>query len=293
MRRIFCFLIVFTGFFSEKLSAQESKIDSVLNEFLFDNEDLLELVRSSRNFQFIYSRLNYDSKTFFAGRDIGIEQFNSTAQMSYFHSIGISIGGAAVYYSQLDPKISTIMLMAGYSNKLFNSTDYRYRISYNRYFFPKSEFLTAGTFNSSLGFGFTFDKKSGGSRIDYSLLIGNELASQLSWDLYADLLIMKFGRSKNIKFEPEISMYFGSDKTIITQVGIVPGRLPRQFTFTEVESQKFGWMNTEIKLPLTINYKDFDFEFGYNFNLPRSLFSSEQIDPSSYFNFSVGYLFSL
>jgi len=293
MRKIFCILVILWGFFSGKLPAQESKIDSVLNEILFDDEDLIEMVRSSQKFQFIYSRFNYDTKTFFAGRDLGLQQFNTTGQISYFHSIGISVGAAAVYYSQMDPKLSAMLLMAGYSGKFFHSADYRYRISYDRYFFPKSEVMQASPFNSSLGLGFTFDKKQVGTRFDYSLLLGNEMGSQLSWDIYGDIYVLKFGRLNNIKFEPEISMYFGSDQTIITQLGIVPGRFPRQYTVTEIEAEKFGWMNTEVKFPVTINYGDFDFELGYNINLPRTLFSDEQINPSSYFNFSIGYLISL
>lgn len=293
MKKIFLFLFLTIYLFQSGLRAQDNRIDSLLNEILFSDEDFTELISSSKNFQFLYARANYDSQTYFAGRDIGLEQYNLTSQLSYFHSIGISLGAAAVYYSAMEPKISTVLLMAGYSGRFTKSMDYRYRLSYNRYFFPTSDVLSASTFNSSLGGGITIDKKVAGTRLDYSLLMGKAYSSQASWDLYGDLNIVRFGRLNRIKFEPEVSFYLGSDKTIISQLGIVPGRFPIEYETTQVEKTKFGWMNTELKLPVTISLGNFDFELGYNLNFPRSAVSSEKIGSTTYFNFSIGYLISL
>jgi hypothetical protein len=274
--------------------SQDDQIDSLLNDVLFgDDEDLMDMLITSKKFQFLYSRLNYDTKTYFAGRDTGFDQFNMTGQLAYFHSSGLSIGAAAIYYRDLVPKISAALVTVGYNELFAKSRDYRFRISYDRYFFTKSDSLSTSSFNSSANVGFTIDKKIVGTRFDYALLIGKEVGSQLSWDLYGDFVVLKLGKFDHIKFEPEVSFYVGSDKTTITQLGIVPGRFPIKYTLTEIEKKKFGWMNTVLKLPITINYKDFDFELGYNINFPRSVVSSEKLESTSYFNFSIGYIISL
>ncbi len=291
MKQLFFFLVLIN--FSNLVQAQESRIDSLLNAYLFDGEDLDDMMVYSGKYQFLYSRMSYDSQTYFAGRDIGIEQYNLTGQLSWFHHSGFSLGAAAVYYSALDPKISTALLMAGYSGRFTKSSDYRYRLSYDRFFFPGSDLLAASSFNSSLSGGITIDKKVAGTRLDYSLLMGKEYGSQVSWDIYGDFKVLRLGKLNRVKFEPEVSVYLGSDKTIITQVGVVPGRFPVKYETTEVESEKFGWMNTELKLPVTISLGNFDFELGYNMNFPRSVATTEKLEVTSYFNFSIGYLLVL
>lgn len=293
LKKIIFFLFLSFYLFILRGYAQTDPIDSLLNEVLFEDDGYMEIFSPSKNYQFLYSKLNYDTKTFFAGRDIGIDQYNMTGQISYFHSIGISLGAAAAYYSEINPRISTVLLMAGYSGRFTKSMDYRYRISYDRYFFPQSNLLAESSFNSSINGGITINKKLAGMRVDYSLLVGKDYGSQVSGDLYSNINILKFGKFNRIKFEPELSFYFGSDKTIISQVGIVPGRFPKQYYTTQVAKEKFGWMNTELKLPVSISYRNFDFEMGYNLNFPISIVSTEQLKSTSYFNFSIGYLISL
>ena len=75
----------------------------------------------------------------FRGRDIGIEQQNYSAQLSYFHTAGISAGMGMIWYSQFNPRLYATSLMLGYSGKFGKSNDYRYRSSYNRYFFSKMD----------------------------------------------------------------------------------------------------------------------------------------------------------
>lgn len=286
-------IVLLTSLLFEKLYAQDAELDSLVNNLLFDeNDGMFEALSSDKKFHFIYSRLNYESNTYFAGRDIGFDQYNMTSQLAYFHSIGISLAAAAAYYSEMDPKISTVVLMGGYSGRFFKKADYRYRISYSRYFFPQNNLLESSLFNSSIAAGLTFDKKIFGSRFDYSYLIGDDPSSQLSWDLYSNINIYKFNLIDKIRFEPEISFYFGSDKTIISKIGIIPGRVPTYYT-SYVEKEGFGWMNTELIMPISIDYKNFDFELAYIINLPRSTITTEKFNATTYFSFSIGYIISL
>ncbi len=286
-------IFVFLCSFQPLVYSQNDQIDSLLNEVIFEDDDLLDMLITSKSFHFLYSRFNYDTKTYFAGRDIGFNQFNATGQIVYFHSSGFSIGAAAVYYRDLEPRINSSLITLGYNGLFTKSPDYRFRISYDRYFFAKSDSLSASSFNSSANIGISIDKKIIGTRVDYSLLIGKVVGSQFSWDLYGDFLILKMGKFDHIKFDPVISFYAGSDRTIITQIGVVPGVLPKRYTLTEIEKEKFGWMNTELKLPISVSYLNFDIEVGYNINFPRSIVTDEKLDNTSYFNFSIGYIISL
>ena len=52
-------------------------------------------------------------------------------------------------------------------------------------------------------------------------------------------------------------------------------------------------LNTQLSFPLSLSTKSWDFEFGYNFNFPNSVLKESSIPTSSYFSFSIGYLFDL
>lgn len=283
------FLVIF-GFSGTVVHAQDERIDSLLDQILFGDTNLVNKFTPSDKFQFLYTRVNYDTKTFFAGRDIGFNQYNMTGQISWFHSSGISLGAAAVFYSEMTPKINTVLLSAGYSGRFAKSPDYRFRISYDRFLFPSADSSFSGDFNSSVSGGLTIDKRIVGSRLDYSLLMGKAYSSQVSWDIYGNFGILRLGKSGHIRFEPKVSCYLGSDQTIFSQVNITPGK---KTTVNDTELKKFGWMNTELKLPVTVDIKGFDIEIGYNINFPRSLVANENLESTSYFNFSFGYFIPL
>lgn len=294
MKKIICLFTLFFFIFRPAINAQEQSVDSLINEFFDSDEDLLDLLIASRKFQFLYSRFNYDTKTLFAGRDIGFQKFNAIGQLAYFHSSGLSVATAAVYYRDLVPKISTALIMAGYNGVFTKSADYRYRISYNRYFFPRGDSITRNSINSSIGIGFTVDKKYAGFRLDYALLVGSKKYSQVLGSVYGDFLLLRMGQSIPIKFEPEASFYAGNDQVIITDLEAIPDMVSVQYSLNALEKEKFGWMNTELQLPITSSYKNFDFEFGYNINFPRAVANpTETYQPTNYFNFSIGYLFDL
>jgi len=294
MKKIICLVTLFLFIFRPSIYAQEQSVDSLISEFFDSDEDFMDQLISSRKFQFLYSRFNYDTKTLFAGRDIGFQKFNAIGQLAYFHSSGISVGTAAVYYRDLVPKISAAVIMAGYNGVFTKSPDYRYRISYNRYFFPRGDSITKSSLNSSIGIGFTVDKKIAGFRLDYALLVGSKKYSQVLGSVYGDFLLVRIGKYIPIKFEPEASFYAGNDQAIITNLELIPDMVSELSTWVELEKEKFGWMNTELQLPITSSYKNFDFEFGYNINFPRAVANpSETYQPTTYFNFAIGYLFDL
>ena len=58
-----------------------------------------------------------------------------------------------------------------------------------------------------------------------------------------------------------------------------------------LELTPFYFINTQINIPLSVSLKSWDFELGYNLNIPNSLVHEDPLKTTSYFNLSVGYLF--
>jgi len=282
-------LLVLLGSCFPEVKSQEEKLDSLLEVILFEDEEMTSLLTRKTNYQFLYVRTQFENRSYFSGRDIGIEQQNYSAQLNYFHSAGISAGVGAIWYSQFDPRLYATTLMLGYSGKFGKSNDYRYRTSYNRYFFSKMDSIDSHVFNNSFAAGATIDKGWIGTRLDLALLTGEETAGQVSWDLFTDITLIKLGTYDRIKIEPEVSFFFGKEIVAYYELG---GPAQNQ-EYIQVEDSKFGLLNTAIRFPLTIDYRNFDLEFGYNINLPNSMLTDERLPVTTYFNISLGYIFSL
>jgi len=285
-----CFLLLFIiAIFIPDLKSQEEDLDSLLDVVLFEDEEMVSMLMGKRNYQFLYARTHFENRSYFSGRDIGIEQQNYSAQLSYFHSAGINIGVGSVWYSQFNPKLYATSLSLGYSGKFGKSNDYRYRSSYNRYFFSKMDSIDTHAFSNAFALGATIDKGIIGTRLDLALLTGEQIAGQVSWDLFADITLIKLDTYDRIKFEPEISFFLGKEIMAYYELG-TPGQ---DQEYTQLEDSEFGLLNMSFRFPVTIDYKNLDLEFAYNINLPNSMLSDEKLPMTTYFSLSLGYIFSL
>ena len=282
-------LLFLLGFSIPELKSQDEALDSLLEIILFEDEEMVSLLTGKSNYQFLYVRTHFENESYFSGRDIGIEQQNYSAQLSYFHSAGISAGVGTIWYSQFNPRLYATSLMLGYSGKFGKSNDYRYRSSYNRYFFSKMDSVDSHAFNNAFAVGATIDKGFIGTRLDLALLTGEETAGQVSWDLFADITLIKLGTFDRVKFEPEISLFFGKEIVAYYELG-GPGQNEQ---YELVEDSEFGLLNLAIRFPLSLDYKNFDLEIGYNINLPNSMLTDDKLPMTTYFNVSLGYIFSL
>ena len=81
----------------------------MLNDLLFDEDILLSMLEQSSKYHCLYASFNYRDQTYFAGRDVGIDQFNITNQVSYIHHSGFSAGVTGIYYSEFEPQLNTII----------------------------------------------------------------------------------------------------------------------------------------------------------------------------------------
>ena len=289
MKYRFLLLLILSSLFLPGLKSQDSDLDSLLDAILFEDEELISLLSGKTNFQYLYLRSHFENQSYFSGRDIGIEQYNYSAQISYFHSMGFNAGVGAIWYSQFDPKLYATYLSVGYSGRFDKKEDFRYRTAYNRYFYSKVDTIESHAFYNAFSAGATIDKGFIGTRLDFALLTGDALAGQVSWDLYGDITLIKLGTFDRIKFEPEVSLFFGKEIVAYYQLG----GLGQSQEYEWVEDSEFGLLNTAIRIPIGIDYRNFDLEIAYNINFPNSMITGDKLPTTTYFNISLGYIFSL
>lgn len=269
-----------------------SRIDSLLNDVLFGDDDLYALFNPKQNFQFIYAGTNFSSKTYFAGREIGSDQYNLSGQLYYMHSKGFFAGVSGSWYSQLDPGYRTTVLSAGFGRGLTKASFFRYRASFDYYLFHVDDPDFDPIYTTSANAGITLKSKTVGTRLDGTLLMGKEFGQQISWDVYAYLNLVKFGRYNYLRLEPEVSLFWGSEAAEF----LLNEAYFDETTQTEISTyykDVFGLLNIQLQLPLNLSWKSFDLEVSYNYNLPQTVSDSFDYPKSSYFRVSLGYIFNL
>ena len=281
--------------------SQEENLDKMLDEFLFgkniqdsllgsieiNDVDFNDILNARYNYRFIYVRSEFENKTFFSGQDFGINQYNISGQVCYQGSKGLNIGIAGIMYSKFEPKYNTTILTAGYNNHVRGVKGLNIRALYSRYFFAKVDSIEDNAFNSSVDVGMAYQKKWIGSSVDFSMLLGSEIAAQVNWDLFADIPIVRFGLSNELSIEPEVSFYFGNETVMTSQYISLPKFSGEVFT----EKKNFGLMNTMLRIPVSLSLGSIDISAGYNFNFPRIPGSNNKPAKTSFFNLSLGYIF--
>lgn len=260
--------------------------DSVLEAILLNEADVNDLINAITDYKYIYARSEFENRTYFSGQDLGIDQFNIANQVLFQGANGFQIGIAGILYSGFKPKYNTTIASLGYNNGLSFLKDASIRASYSRFFFAKVDSIEENAFNSSLNLGATYQLENIGTSVDFNLLLGADPSSQFSWDLFSDFTIFRLGLFNKVKFAPEVSLYFGNETVVTSQYVTFP-----RFT-GEIYSEEntFGLMNTVLRIPLSLSYRDFDLRAGYNFNFPRVPGGDIKPEKTSFLNISVGYM---
>ncbi len=277
------------------VSAQEDKIDAILDSMFFnaDDEILLMLAEMNRNHNFIYGRVGYDNKTVYAGREIGTDQYNLTGQLFYLNSIGLHLGVSGAWYSQMEPSYRSTVVSAGYSNSLGKNKGIRYRVSYNRYFYNSDTSDFVPVYTGSVNAGLTLKAGPVGTRFDYSLLTGTEFGSQASADLFGNFTLFKIGKKTKCRILPEVSFYFGSETVEFERYSYLTNGIQSSQEVDYIYEDRFGLMNTQLSLPLEFSIGDFDLEVAYIYNINRSLDPDYTFANVPMISFSLGYFFMI
>ena len=275
---------------TEKL--REASIDSLLNDVILDDDYLNSLFKAKKNFQFLYWRSNYDSKTFFAGREIGDQQYSLSGQLFYMHSKGIYAGVSGAWYSQLDPGYRTTVLTVGYGNGLKKLKFFRYRLSYDYFLFNNDDPDFEPIYTSGLNTGITLKSKNLGTRMNLYFLLGKETGKNFSWDAYGYINVVRLRHYNKIRLEPQVSLFWGSEAVEYQLSEILIDPLTNM-EYDSYYKDEFGLMNIQFQLPLSVKIKNFDFQASYIYNLPQTMNEGFSYPETSFFRISLGYIFSL
>ncbi|CAL2106765.1 conserved hypothetical protein [Tenacibaculum sp. 190524A02b] len=265
------------------LNEEDEIIDNLLSEGIMD--DVLQDVNSK--IQVLYFSLDYNNQTYFSGRDIGINQFTLTPQITYLHSNGIFAGISGMYFSEFDPKWDYGSVTVGYNGNFDAKKIYQWSVSYDRYFFsdPGNNPFKNG-FN--VGLEAENQKKTFGTDVTTSILFGEDTSWQVISSTYGQITLFKSSKH-HLKFRPQLRLIIAQQTIQLSRTFTFRGR---QFT-RYFESDDFGLLNTQVTLPLQYSFNNFDFEAGYIVNFPSPLEGESNLNRTGTFMFSVGYLLGL
>jgi len=270
----------------------DKEIDSIIEELIFsDGENLLEYIEQLNKYQVLYASIGFNDKTYFLGRDIGLDQYNLTTQIFYEHSNGIFLGISGALYSEFDPKWDYTTLTAGYGNYFGKHKNFSYQLSYNRYIFSDT---TSDDFENSFDANLSAETKNNafGVSADVAYFFGKKQGFQNSFDVYGEIDLFKLNDNANVTFNPLLTFQFGSeniDTSRIDDLAIDTPFLDRIISSFE----KYDLRNIQLQLPVTLDLNNFQIEAGYNFNFPNALEFERNLDNSSYFNIRLSYIIDL
>lgn len=258
--------------------------DEIIDNLLGDEIDIDQFLKSIASFQFLYFSVDYNNKTYFSGRDIGTDQFNINPQITYIHSNGFFAGVNGVYYSEFTPKWDYTSLTVGYGQNFGKNKSYRWIGSYARYFY--SEGVDNPFTNAiSLGVEATNKKKTLGTELSTTYLFGDDTSFQIISSNYGVISLSKT-KKHHLKLRPKLNIVLAQQTIQLAQTFTVRGRIFTRY----IQNNDFGLINTQLQIPLQLNYNDFDFELGYIVNFPSALEGETNLKTTSSINFSISYL---
>lgn len=231
--------------------------------------------------------MNYNDKTYFSGRDIGVSQFSLTPKISYLHYSGFSATVSGAYYNKFDPKWDLTTINIGYGKSLGRNNTFKYYTSYMRCFYNNG---LSNSFENDItaGFGVKNKKKTLGTLLSGSYLFGKDHALQLASTTYVLFRLVKTPQYR-LDFRPQFSLIAGDQTVEFSRTYIHNGHVVTDYT----TNKQFYLINKQLNLPIQFSTNSFDFELGYNINFPSAIGSETNLKNTSYFNFSVAYLFDL
>ena len=280
---LFSIATSFVSYGQEKTDDQE--IDSLLDELFFNDAQMVDdLLNSINEYDFIYTTVTYNSNTFFAGRDSGVDQLNIIPQISYYSSSGFNASITSAYYEKLDPNWDFVGLTAGYGNAIGKKKIGHYNIGYSRYFFSDG----FDEFNNSIdaSVGVRNRNRTFGVLGGVSYLFGSEQSFQISARVYGNFTLTR-GSGYALKFRPQVN-FLVAEQAISFIIPPRNGNPPRLIT-----SEQFTLLNTQINIPISYTSSSWDFELGWNLNLPSEIDNEPNLNSTNFFTLTVGYLIDL
>ena len=262
---------------SIKTDGQPDRIDSLLNELIYSDETIMSTIVQPVKSDFLYAGLNYNSKTYFAGREIGIDLVNVSGHVFYFSSLGVFAGVSGIWYDQLTPGYSTTMLTLGYGSYLDKKKNFRASGSYTRFIYTNPDSAAIYPYLNNANVTLAYRKNWFGARVSGNMLFGGETLFNFSPTVYSNFYFWKFGKNNKFYLGPEISCYF-SKETINAETN---------------PTECFGLLNTKLLVPFSVNLGNLEVQLGYSLNFPVTQDKNITYQISSAFSVSAFYLIPL
>lgn len=288
MKKTILLLALFFNLFisySQEPPTKINEVDEIMEELLMV-ESFNEMLASLTNFQFIYVSFNYNSDTYFSGRDIDIDQFNLTPQITYMHSKGFYASVSGNYYSEFTPNWDVTTGTIGYGKNFGKNDIFRYYGSLTGYLYSNNDIEEIYNGTVSAGIGIQNKKRTLGSYLSGTYYLGGESAYQIVSRSYINLNLLKT-KKHYLKLRPQLSFITG---TQLVDVGTAALETSEIINST---SNIYTLIYTQLTIPLQYNVKSFDFETGYNLNFPSAFGDETDLKNTGFFNLSVSYLIDL
>lgn len=288
-------------------------LDSLLSVLENKNNDdeWMDLLSGDANIHMIYAQLAYESDSYFAGRDVGLNQPNYVAQVTYNYK-QFTLAAAAVAYPALYPPLQAMAISANYRLPL--TFPVNIDINYGRYFFSTENDTLSSIYPNGFGLGLSHYAKYWGASTDLALLTGSEgVTPQIEAALYGTFDLFTWNDKNTIAIKPEVQIYFGSETSAYARrpgnrdlakisgpgdgqgygngPGDGPGNGGGQGTVI-VYDTAFGLMNIAINFNLLATLGDFDIGVTIQNNRPRSVNTEVAYIPTTMIGVNAGYAFS-
>lgn len=261
MKKLVAILFLVSGL---PVFAQMDRIDSLLNDLIYTDNDLVMMLEKPVKFDFVYMGANFNSNSFYEGREIGSDLFNVSGHAFYYSSTGLFAGVSGIWFDGYTPSYSATTLSAGFRSSIDKRNLFTFKASYARLLYYKPDTSSEDPYKNNFSLGLSFRKKWIGARVSSSYLFGEENKINISTGVYSNLTLKRFGKSNKIYVAPEATSFLGSETVEIRKNG-----QNNHQTTTDL-TEVYSLLNTQLYFPLGISLGNFDLEVGCSINFPTT-----------------------
>jgi hypothetical protein len=262
-------------------------IDDLLDELFFNNQQFLdELIERDLPYNFLYSSVSYNSNTYFSGRELGTDQFNIIPQVSYYHFSGFNASISGIYYQEFLPNWDFTSLSLGYFNTLGEQKMFVYNLGYTKYFYTDG--YDGFTNSIDVSFGVRDKNRDFGTTISASYVFGTDESYQLASNTFVNFTLKRTSNFA-VRLRPTLDFIIAKQSLATEEIIFID----QQRILETINFNIFDLLNTQINIPISVSTKSWDFEFGYHLNFPNTVLKEKNLQTTSFFSLSLGYLFDL
>lgn len=275
------FFFLFVALLAAAQEPEKNEADIILDElFAVDSLDNMHFVDEIKKQDYLYASFMYNDKTLFSGRDFGVEQYSFFPSISYIDANNFFFNISSGYFSGVSPNWDFVRFSAGYSNYVDKKKSFLATGIYSYSSFTQD---VADLNNHRLTASISYRKKWFRNSLTAGYLFGGRSSIFVSNNTYVSVDLLE-SKSLDISIQPRLGLFWGAQA--ITE--LVSSKL-----FELVDKDRFQMLNTELSIPLELNFRSWDIEIEYTFSIPNALPGEEGLENNGFVSVSIGYLLGL